>query len=104
MSGVRSLGYWSRETSHYLSHYRNNDGISEDEIIEVSSGNGIRGNRYLETSHSSSCNHGVYYSCDNGIGGSMSKYTIRSFSCNSGVYHSGVGGKCGTRSQDTSHY
>ena len=90
MSGVRSLGYWSRETSHYLSHYRNNDGISEDEIIEVSSGNGIRGNRYLETSYTYSIN---CVGC-----GSRSSMTSLSSSCNCGGYID-IGG---SRSQDTS--
>ena len=41
MSGDGSLGYYSCDTSHYLSHHRNDDGNSDDEIIEVSAGNGI---------------------------------------------------------------
>ena len=39
ISGYGSLGYWSRKTIHYFYHCRkNDDGISEEEGLEVSYG------------------------------------------------------------------
>ena len=49
--GDGSLGSLSCNTSHYSSHHRNEDDVSsEEEGIEVSSGEEILGHRYLETS------------------------------------------------------
>ena len=56
MNVEESLGYWSLETSHSFSHHRNENGISEDKIIEVSTGDGKHGYWSLNTTHSSSCN------------------------------------------------
>ena len=84
-----SIGYWYRETSNFPSNHRNNDVISEDEIIEVSAGDGIHGHTYLETIHSSSCNRGVYHISDNGRGGYISQYNRKSSSFNNGAYNLG---------------
>ena len=58
MRGDGSLGYLSRETSHYSSHHHNNDGISDDESLAVPVDDGICGHMSLDTSHSSSRNRG----------------------------------------------
>ena len=65
----------SRETSHSSFHHRNNDGIYENKIIEVSTGDRRRGHRSIETSQSYSCNRGVYHINDNGRGGYSSQET-----------------------------
>ena len=65
MSGGESLGYWSRETRHYSTHHRNEDEISDENIIEVSSGDGRCVYRYLGTSHYYSLNREVHHSSDN---------------------------------------
>ena len=51
MSGDGGIGYWSQETSHYSLLNQNADGISDDESLEVSAGDGRCGNRYLGISH-----------------------------------------------------
>ena len=104
MSGDRSLGYWSRETRHYSSHHFNDDSIYDDESLEVSSGDGRRGHRSLETSQSSSLSNRVYHSSENFRGGSRSQDTSHYLSRNRGVYHFGVYGRCGTRYQYTIQY
>ena len=103
ISSDRNLGYWSHDTSYYYSHHRNGDDISDNESLEVSAGDVRRGHRYIETSHSSSHNRGVYHSSDGVRGISRSQDTRHYFSCNSGVLNFGVDGTGGTRSQDTSH-
>ena len=103
ISGDGSLVYLSRDTSHYYSHHCNGNGIYDDESLEVYAGYGSRGNRSLETSHSSFHNCGVYHSSDDGRGGSRSQETSHYLSCNSAVYHFGFDGRGVTRSQDTSH-
>ena len=75
MIGDGSLEYWSRKTRHSSSHHLNNDCISENKSLEVSRGDGRRGNRSLETSQSSSCNRGVYHRNEDGRGGSRSQET-----------------------------
>ena len=96
MSGDGSLGYWYHETSHYYSHLRNNDDeITKEEGPEVSLVDEILGHRSLETSHSSSSNHG----------GRGHRYfdTSHSSSCNIGGYDSSDVVRDGSRSQETSH-
>ena len=54
-----SLGYRYHNTSHSSSHHpNNNDKISEEEVLKFSSGEVRCVNSSLETSHSSSSNHG----------------------------------------------
>ena len=85
MSGDVSLGYWSRETSHSLSHHHNNDDISDDESLEVSDGDGICGHKYFDTIHSYSLNRGFYHISDNGRGGYRSQDTSHYYSRNCGA-------------------
>ena len=80
MSGDGNLGYWYLKTIHYLFHRRNDDdGIPEEEGLELSlseerrghrslntsyyssSNCGGRGHRYVETIHHSSCNRRQYF-------------------------------------------
>ena len=84
MRGDASLGYWSYETSHSSSHHCNDDEISDNEILEVSSGDGRRGNRSLETSHYYSRNHRGYHSSDVSKGGCRLQETRHSSSFNRG--------------------
>ena len=79
MSGDASLGYWYSETIHDYPHHLNNNGINNDESLAVSESDGRRGNRSLETRHSSYRNNLVYHSSDNGRGGSKSQETDHSF-------------------------
>ena len=104
MRGDGSLGYLSRETSHYSSHHHNNDGISDDESLAVPVDDGICGHRSLDTSHSSSRNRGFYHSSDDVRGWSRSQDNRNYFHRNRKVYHFGVDGRGGNRSQETSHY
>ena len=87
MSGDVSLEYWSRETIHYYPHHHNDNGISYDESVGVSAGDGRRGYMSLETSKYYSHNSGVYRSGDqsgyDGRGGYRSQETINSSSINS---------------------
>ena len=66
MRGDGGLGYQYQDTIHYFPHHRNGDGISDDEILEVSDSEGKRGYRSLETIHSYSSYCGFYNSGDNG--------------------------------------
>ena len=75
MSGNGIIGYWYREISHYSSHHCNNDGIFDDKILEVSTGDKRRVHRSLETSHYSSRNLRVYHSNDNARSGYRSQET-----------------------------
>ena len=100
MWGDRSLGSWYCNTSHYSA--RNHiyiDEISEEEVMEMFSGEGSRGNRSLETSHSSSINRGGFESCghryqetshstssNSGVHGRRSSFNRHSSSCTHGVY------------------
>ena len=59
-----SLGYWYQETSNSSYHHCNDDGISYDESIGVSTGDIRRGYRYLDTINSSYRDRGVYHSGD----------------------------------------
>ena len=77
--------------------------ISDERSLEVSPGDGIRGHKYLEISHSSSRNCGGYHSIDDVRGGSSSQDTSHYLSCNNVVYHFGVDGRGGNRSQETIH-
>ena len=75
MYGYGSLGYWSHYTVHSSSYRRNDDNeISEEEGLEVSSGDKRRGDRSLENSQSFSLHRGLYV----GRGGSRSQDTIHS--------------------------
>ena len=70
MSGDGNLGYWYLKTIHYLFHRRNDDdGIPEEEGLELSSSEERRGHRSLDTSYFYFFNHRVYPSIDNGRGG-----------------------------------
>ena len=93
MMGEGSLGSWSRKTRHYSLHRRNNDDeISEEEGLELSSVRGSHGYRSLETRH--------YYSSNSGGRGCRSSLTKKASSKNCGWYVD----RGGYRSQDTSHY
>ena len=85
MCGDGSLGYWSHETIHSSSHCCKDDIISDDESLEVPVGDGRRGHRYLETSHSSTCNRRYYHISDVGRSGSRSQETIDPSSPNYGT-------------------
>ena len=82
MNGNGSLGYWYQYTGHYSSNHPNDDGISGDVNLGVSAGDGRRGFRSQDTSHSSSCNREFYLRGDK----------------------NGDGVRGGYISQDTSHY
>ena len=69
MSGDGSLVYWSHEIIHYSYHHFNDDGIYDDESLEVSVCDGRCEHRSLETSHHSSRNSLVSHSSDDGRGG-----------------------------------
>ena len=99
MSGDVSLIYWFFETSHSSSHRYKNYGISDDESLEVSLGDGWCGHRYLETSYVSSRNCGGYHSSDSGIGGSRSQDTIHYFYHYGRVYNFVVDVRGGNKSQ-----
>ena len=73
MNGDGSLGYWSIETSHYSYNHFNNDVISDNDSIEVSTGDVIRGHIFIDTRSSSYHKHVFYHSSDNVIGGSRSQ-------------------------------
>ena len=76
MSDDGGLGYWSLDTRHSSFRHLNYDGISDDEILGVSDGDGRRGYRSLETIHPYFQNCVVYYigdqSGDYGRGGNRS--------------------------------
>ena len=114
MRGDGSLGTRSRKTIHYPSCCRNYDDDSyEEEGIELPSSKEIHGHMSLDTSHSSSNNHGGRGSCRH-----MSQESIQSTSSNRGFCgfrsilksHSssrkcrGYVDRSGSRSQDTSPY
>ena len=92
MRGDESLGSRYRNTRHSSYCLCNNDAkIYEKEGIEVSSGEEISVNRSIDTSQSSSSNHGCHES-----NGHISLETIHSASINILC--------CGRRSSMTSHY
>ena len=102
MIGERSLGYWYRETIHSYSHHRYNNGISDDESIELSEVDGRRGHRSLDTIHSSSRNCVLYQIVYDGRGGYRYKDTIQYLSRNHGVCNVDVDGRGVARSKETS--
>ena len=89
MSGYGVIIYWSFYTTPFSSHHSNNNGISDDEILEVSAVDKISGNISLENSPYSSRICGVCHNSDNVIGGSRSQETSHSSSCTRIFYHSG---------------
>ena len=99
MSGDIIIGYCSRETSYSSSHHCNNYCISNDEILEVSEGDGKLDMGRLQLSTLNLANLGVYHSSYDCRGGYRSKETSHSFSRNLGVCNFGVGGRCVTRYQ-----
>ena len=103
MSGDGSLRYWSHETRHSSSHHHNDDGICDNESLEVSAGDGRREHRYLDTSHYSYRKIGVYNSNDDERDGSRYQEARHYCYCNLVVYIFFVDGRVGTRSQETSH-
>ena len=68
-----SIGYWSYDTSHYHFQHLNDDGISEDESLEVSASYGRCEYRLIDNIHYNSCNCGAYHSSDDRRGGSLYK-------------------------------
>ena len=94
MNGDRSLGYWSRHSD---------DIFVDNEIIEVSFVDGIRGHRSLETINYYSRNHRGYHISDDGRVVSKSQEIRHYLSTNRGVYHFGVDSRGGTKSQENSH-
>ena len=91
IGGNWSLGYQYCKTSHYSSHCCNSDRKhSEEEVLEVFSGEESHRNRNIETIHYSSSNHEVSKSH-----GHRSQYTSHSTSSNFGGH--------GGRSSLTSH-
>ena len=111
IGGDGSLGSWYRKTIHSSSCRSNNDNKnSEEEGIDVSSGEESHENRCIETIHSSSCNSGGHEShghrSQDTIRSTSSKYkghgsrssiTIQSSACNCVGYVD----RGGSRSQDT---
>ena len=93
MRGNEILGSWYRNNSCYYSHRHKEEGKnSEEEGLEVSLGEEIRGHSSLETSHTSSSNCGGH--------GPRSSMTRHYASHNSGgCFYIG-----GFRLQDTRHY
>ena len=69
----------------------------------MSEGDGIFGQRSLETIYTFSHNLRVYHSSDDVRGGFRYQDTSHYFYINQGVYHFDVGGRGVTRYQDTSH-
>ena len=114
MRGDGSLGYWYLKAGHSSFLRRNGDGkSSEEEGIEVSPGKEMLQHSYLDTSHTSSSNHGGRESCgyisqetshstsSNGlVCERRSSLMIHSSSSNRRLYHD----RDGSRSQETSHY
>ena len=95
MSDYVSLGCWYNYISHSSSHPCNDDKISEEKIIQVSSGEEILGHRYLKITH--------YFSCNSG--GHVHRHldTRYSSSRNHRGYHSSDFGGGGSRSQEIIH-
>ena len=69
MNSDGSVEFRSQETSQFSSHHCDDNGISYDENLAVSAGDGKRGNRYIGNNHYSSCDRGFCHSDDGGIGG-----------------------------------
>ena len=99
MIGNGSLVYWYHKTIYSSSHHINDNGISDDEIIEVSTVDVIFRHRYIGTSHCSSQNCGFYHSSGDGKYGLRYQETIHYLYCNHGVYRFVVGGRGVTRYQ-----
>ena len=64
ISDYGGLGFRCLDTGHYASQHLNDDGISEDESLVVSTGKGRCGYRSLETIYSYFQNRVVYHSGD----------------------------------------
>ena len=82
----------------------NDDGISEDEILDVFAVDVRRVHRSLVTSHYSSMNQGFYHSSDDVRGRYISQEISLSSSLSCGLYNFGDNGRGRSMSQDTRQY